>query len=122
MKAHPVVPLAWGHLEAALRQRRPVWLSYHGRRRLISPHALGWKDGRALLLGYQTGGETSTGALGTDPRKRWRCFLVDEVEAVALADQTAPWGTADNYDPSHPFNAIDDVTVAVPAAMPAAVR
>ena len=74
------------------------------------------------MPGYQSGGETSTGALDADPRKRWRCFLVDEVEAVALADHTAPWGTADNYDPAHPFNAIDDVTIAVPAALPTAVR
>jgi hypothetical protein len=109
-------------LEAAVRERRAVWLSYHGRERLVCPHAIGWKDRRALLLGYQTGGETSTGDLPTDPRKRWRCFLVDEVEAVALADQTAVWGTADNYNPSHPFHAIDDVTVAVPATSPAAVR
>ena len=122
MTGHPVVPIAWGRLEVALRQRRPVWLSYHGRRRLVCPHALGWKDGRAMLLGYQSGGETTTGALPNDRRKRWRCFLVDEVEAVALADQAAPWGTADNYNPSHPFNAIDDVAVAVPAALPVAVR
>jgi hypothetical protein len=29
---------------------------------LCVPQTLGWKDGRAMLLGYQTGGQTSTGA------------------------------------------------------------
>jgi hypothetical protein len=105
-------PLAWDVLEAALRQRRPVHVSYHGRRRLLCPHALGWKDGRPMLLGYQTGGQTSTGALPPDPRQRWRCLFVDEVDHV-LVDMDAPWRTADNYNPAHPFPAIDQVALAV---------
>jgi hypothetical protein len=107
-------PLAWDVLEGALRQRRPVHVSYHGRRRLLCPHALGWKDGRPMLLGYQTGGQTSTGALPADPRQRWRCLFVDEVEHV-LVDMNAPWDTADNYNPAHPFPAIDQVALAVRA-------
>jgi hypothetical protein len=107
------LPQAWADLEGALRSRRPVFVYYHGRRRLICPHALGWKDHRPMLLGYQTGGETSTGALPADPRRRWRCFFVDEVENVVAADKAAPWGTAANYNASRPFNAIDHVSVAV---------
>jgi hypothetical protein len=68
-------PTTWAALEAALRQRRPVQISYHGRQRLICPHALGWNNGKAMLLGYQTGGQTSTGVLHADPTKRWRCFF-----------------------------------------------
>ena len=60
------LPTPWAVLGAALRERRPVWLSYHGRRRLICPHALGWHNNRPLVLGYQTGGETSNGALPAD--------------------------------------------------------
>jgi hypothetical protein len=108
------LPEAWADLEGALRARRPVLVYYHGRWRLICPHALGWKDRKPMLLGYQTGGETSTGALPADPTKRWRCFFVDEVEKVVVADQAAPWVTADNYNASHPFNAIDYISVAVP--------
>jgi hypothetical protein len=89
-----------------------VRVSYHGRERLICPHALGWKNGRPMLLGYQTGGQTSTGTLHPDPRLRWRCFFVDEIDQV-VAEPASAWGTADNYNPSHPFNAIDDVSVAV---------
>jgi hypothetical protein len=101
-----VVPQAWADLEGSLRSRRPVFVYYHGRRRLICPHALDWKEGRPMLLGCQTGGQT-------DPRQRWRCLFVDEVENVVAADQAAPWGTAANYNASRPFNAIDHVSVAV---------
>jgi hypothetical protein len=62
-----VVPQAWADLEGALRSRRPVFVYYHGRRRLICPHALGWKEGRPMLLGYQTGGQTSTGRCRPTP-------------------------------------------------------
>ena len=103
----------WALLEAALRARRPVEVSYHGLRRLICPHALGWKQARPMVLGYQTGGETSTGTLDVDPRKRWRCMYLDEVAEVAAADPASLWATADNYNHLRPFAVIDEVAVAV---------
>jgi hypothetical protein len=114
MTTMTALPIAWAPLEAALRARCPVQVSYHGRVRLICPHALGWKAGRPLLLGYQTGGQTSTGTLPADPRQRWRCMFVDEVDDVLTAGPAGLWGTADNYNPFHPFPAIDEVTVAIP--------
>lgn len=57
------LPAAWAALEQALHQRRTVRVTYHHRERLICPHALGWKNHRPLVLGYQVGGQTSTGAL-----------------------------------------------------------
>ena len=108
-----VLPTAWVSLEAALRARRPVWVTYHGRRRLICPHALGWRAGKAMVLGYQTGGETSSGALDPDPCKRWRMLFVDEIDDLATTDGADGWGTADNYNASHPFPVIDEVFTAV---------
>jgi hypothetical protein len=105
----------WACLEAALRQRRPVLVTYHGKQRLICPHALGWHNNRPMLLGYQTGGQTTTGTLPADPRKRWRCLYIDEIDQTRAAQPTSPWGTADNYNPSHPFPAIDQVTIAIPS-------
>ena len=105
-------PLVWAVLEEALKNRCPVWLSYHGRRRLICPHALGWNNGRPMVLGYQTGGQTSTGALPSDPRQRWRLFFVDKLDQVEAAE-AADWGAADNYNPARPFNSIDHVGVAI---------
>ncbi|HTW97608.1 MAG TPA: hypothetical protein VMD59_02465 [Acidimicrobiales bacterium] len=107
------IPSIWALLRDALRARRPVEVSYHGRRRLICPHALGWHNERPMLLGYQTGGETSTGTLDADPRKRWRCMYVDEVDQIVTADPASRWESADNYNPLRPFPAIDAVAVAI---------
>lgn len=112
-----VVSLAipWALLHAALSARRPVEVSYHGRRRLVCPHALGWHNGRPMVLGYQSGGETSTAVLPADARKRWRCMYVDEIDDVSAADPASPWQTADNYNPAHPFTVVDQVAVAIAA-------
>ena len=105
-------PTAWTLLEAALRQRRPVQITYHGHQRLICPHALGWKNGRALLLGYQTGGHTHTRHLPTDPNKRWRNFLIDDIDHID-PEPASPWQTAENYNPDRPFNTIDELVIAI---------
>lgn len=107
------LPTAWALLDTTLRARQPVWVSYHQRRRLICPHALGWKAARPMMLGYQTDGETSTGTLDADPRKRWRCMYVDDIDQLVAADPASPWGTADNYNHAHPFPAIDEVAIAI---------
>jgi hypothetical protein len=107
-----VLPTAWAALEAALRQHHPVRITYHDKQRLICPHALGWKSGRPMLLGYQTGGHTTTGTLADDPRKRWRCMYIDEIDHIDADEQNA-WGTADNYNPTHPFPTIDHLAIAV---------
>lgn len=114
MTTLPAPPEAWAALETALRQRQAVRLSYHHRWRIVCPHALGWNNTRPLLLGYQIGGQTSTGTLDPDPRKRWRCMYIDEIDHLH-PDATTPWATADNYNPSRPFNAIDQVALAVPS-------
>jgi hypothetical protein len=67
-----------------------------------------------MLLGYQTGGETSTGVLDPDPNKRWRLMFVDEIDHVDVDDDgTACWATAANYDHGRPFPAVTEVSVAV---------
>lgn len=107
------LPTAWTLLDQALQARRPVWVSYHQRRRLICPHALGWNNNRPMVLGYQNGGQTSTGTLDPDPRKRWRCMFVDEIDHVVAADPASQWGTADNYNHSHPFPATHQLATAI---------
>jgi hypothetical protein len=113
MTTLPLRPAAWAPLEAALRQRHPVTISYHGLQRIVCVHALGWNNARPILLGYQVGGQTSTGTLDPDPRKRWRCMYIDEIDHVH-ADGTTQWASADNYNPSRPFNAIDHVALSIP--------
>ncbi len=115
MTAMTVLPSAWTSLDVALRAHRPVWVSYHGRRRLICPHALGWKNHRLMVLGYQTGGDTSTGHLDPDLKKRWRCLYLDQIDHIAYADPASRWASADNYDPGRPFSAIDELLIAATA-------
>ncbi len=108
-----VRPPAWDTLEQALRQRRPVQLSYHGRPRTVCPHALGWKNNKAMLLAYQTGGHSHTQALPDQPRRGWRNLFIDDICHATLADPTTTWETADNYNAAHPFNSIDQLAIAI---------
>ncbi len=105
-------PSAWDTLETALRQRRPVRLTYHGRQRTVCPHALGWKNDKAMLLAYQSAGQAHAGSL-PGPRQGWRNLFVDEICDVAIADPADARETADNYDASSPFNSIDHLSIAV---------
>lgn len=122
MTAVATVAPAWATLEQAMRQRRPVEIAYHGRRRTVSPHALGWKNGRAMLLACQSEDQTTTEEHRTDPRRRWRNFFVDEIAEAAFAAPGATWESAANYDPSQPFNSIDHLCAAVGATTTAPVR
>jgi hypothetical protein len=102
-------PAAWATLEQALRQRRPVRARYHDQERVLCPHALGWRHGRAKVLSYQAAG-TSRSGLSTDSRQRWRCMFVDEIQDPVIID--SPWRTADNY--THGTNGIEDIEIEVP--------
>ena len=68
-----------------------------------------------MVLGYQTGGHTTTGSLNPDPTRRWRCLYVDEIDDVTPADHAGQWVTADNYNPTQPFPAgvIDELAIAI---------
>jgi hypothetical protein len=103
-------PDAWNVLKQGLAEHRPVRARYHDLNRLLCPHVLGWKDGRAKVLSFQAGGNSTNGSpLSRDPRQRWRTMFVDEILDVELTDET--WETADNY--GSVTNGIDLVEVAV---------
>jgi predicted DNA-binding transcriptional regulator YafY len=96
----------WSVLVAAIVERRPLHISYHGKERIVSPHALGWKADRPLLLAYQA-------AAGTPSGTGWRNFFVDEIDLVALADAAERWRSGTSYNPAHPFSSIDEVAFSV---------
>ena len=52
-------PPTWEILEQALRQRHPAHFTYHDRQRTVYPHTLGWNNAKAMLLAYQTAGQTN---------------------------------------------------------------
>jgi hypothetical protein len=103
-------PTAWSVLAQAIDERRAVSARYHGHERLLCPHALGWKNGRAKVLAYQTAGSTSSGLLPPASRDRWRSLFVDELEDPMIVSDVL-WDTADNYTPYS--NGIDEVEVLV---------
>lgn len=105
----------WARLETALHTHTPVQVTYHGLTRLICPHALARRAGRPIVLGYQTGGDTSTGTLDPDPTRRWRCLYLDDITNITPAEPTSPWHTPNNYNPAHPFPFPVTDTQALPA-------
>jgi hypothetical protein len=107
-------PPAWELLQHAISEHKTVRAIYHGHERLLCPHLLGWRHGRAKLLAYQASGTTSTGPPNADPRQRWRSMFVDEIEQVVIA--TDRWQTAPNYTPT--VAGIDLIEVATPIHNP----
>lgn len=97
-------PPAWVLLAQALADKRPVTARYHGRPRILCPHALGWKHGRAKVLSYQPPSPTSP----ADPHA-WRSMFIDEIEDLTLTHH--PWQTAHNF--SLHTNCFDHLTIAI---------
>jgi hypothetical protein len=102
-------PPAWDVLARALNERRPARARYHGAERVICPHVLGWKAGRAKVLCYQTGG-TGHGGLPGEPAQGWRSLFVDDIDAAEVL-QDHDWGTAPNY--SLLTNCVDQIELFV---------
>ena len=70
-----------------------------------------------MLLAYQSGGQTTNGAAARRPAQAL-ALLVRGRSRPCRRRQDNPWESADNYNYSRPFSAIDDVAVAVPADLP----
>lgn len=99
----------WDILARSLSEQRPVRARYHGSERLLCPHLLGWKNGRATMLAYQAAGTTST---GLPPAARWRTMFLDEIEEPEITNQH--WETAHNYSPPD-SNGIDYIALSLGA-------
>jgi hypothetical protein len=65
-------------LVRATLDHRVASFTYRGRRRTVEPHLIGLHEaGEALLVAYQTGGESGSGEL-----PGWRTFVLTEIDAV----------------------------------------
>ncbi len=102
-------------LEGAILGREQVIATYEGEVRTFCPHALGAKDGRRHVLGYQFGGGSRS---GLPPGGEWRCYAVDKLDNVAT--RPGPWHTAPNV--FNPQTCLDEIDVVVQALPPAARR
>ena len=100
-----LIPTNWNVLHEALTHRRAVRVSYHDRLRIICPHALGWKNGPAKALVYQT---AILGPHTHEPRG-WRSLFVDEIQDPTISND--PWATAGNYSTHTP--GIDTLAITI---------
>ena len=67
---------------AAIERRVPIVATYNGQRRLLCPHALGSKKGRAQALFYQVAGGSSSGLGGPGSGANWRCMDLAKLSEV----------------------------------------
>ena len=94
-------------IKQAIIGRQNVAFDYGGRRREVSPHAIGAKNGRPRALCYQFGGSSRSGLEPAGDEANWRCVDVDRVSNVTLIG--GRWRTAPNRSrPSTCIDAIDE--------------
>ena len=94
-------------LREAVLGRKQVVAIYRGHRRLMCPHVLGTKQGRAQCLFYQFGGTSSSGPVAPASAANWRCIPVDQLEDVTVHPGTEWFGVA----PSGRQTCIDTIDV-----------
>jgi hypothetical protein len=76
-------------LRSAISQRRQIRFLYKGKERIGEPHDYGVHNGRALLLTYQTGGQSNSGRLPA-----WRWIEVADIQGLEMLSETFAGGRA----------------------------
>jgi len=99
--------MSYAVLRDAIINKKQVSCTYRNLAREICPHVIGrGKDGRAMVLSFQFGGQSST---RLPPGGEWRCMQVDDItNATSHAGQ---WHTGDNH--SRPQTCVKDIDVEV---------
>jgi hypothetical protein len=92
-------------LRQAIQQKKQVTADYHGYRREMCPHTLGWKHGKEKALLYQFGGGSKSGLAPVGSPDNWRCLFVSELSNVQIID--GAWFTAPNH--SRPQTCADEI-------------
>jgi hypothetical protein len=95
-------------VKTAATCKQPIVAIYHGRKRLLCPHRLGWnKEGRPQALCYQYGGESRSGLESEGSPANWRCVALEMLSRVELLEGS--WRTAPNH--SRPQSCVARVDV-----------
>jgi len=95
-------------IRAAITARQPISAVYSRLARLVCPHRLGKNSvGKARVLCYQYGGESSTGLEPSGSSANWRCMKLEKFSRVELLEGV--WHTAPNH--SRPQTCIVEVDV-----------
>lgn len=96
-------------IEKAIREKKQVHASYHGKERWLCPHILGYDaGGEEQALFYQFAGGSRSG-LSEDLNKNWRCMEIHELRNVKLID--GEWHSVSKH--SRPQNCVVDIQVVV---------
>lgn len=95
---------AYTVLTEAIRTKQQVVASYHGERRIFSPHALGTKRSVEHVLVYQFAGGSDS---GLPPDGEWRCLEVAELSDIEPRPDA--WHTAVNV--FNPQSCLDDIDI-----------
>jgi WYL domain-containing protein len=83
----------------ATLEHRMLRFNYAGHPRTVEPQLVGiHENGEPLLVAFQTGGTSSTGAV-----PGWRTFRTSELDAVEVGDETFPGLRLDFELASHPM-------------------
>lgn len=94
----------------AISTKSSVEAVYKGRRRQMSPHVLGWKQGREQALFYQFAGESKSGLSGAGGTDNWRCLPIDGLSELKILEGVE-WHTAENH--SRPQTCVDKIAIEV---------
>jgi hypothetical protein len=99
--------MSYAVLRDAIVNKKQVSCVYRGLAREICPHVIGrGKDGHAMVLSFQFGGQSSS---SLPPGGEWRCMRVDEI--TNTSSRAGPWHTGDNHN--RPQTCVKDVDVEV---------
>jgi hypothetical protein len=90
----------------AIRQKLQVTADYRSLRREFCPHVIGMKRGKEHVLGYQFGGQSSS---GLPPGGEWRCF--DVAGLTNVATYNGIWHTGNQH--TQPQSCVDQIDVEV---------
>ena len=72
-------------LRQAITNKQNVSANYNGYHRIMTPHTLGYKDGKEKCLLYQFAGESSSASVFPENSPaNWRCVFIDELSNVAV--------------------------------------
>ena len=95
-------------IRTAVTAQQPVSAVYERLPRRLCPHRLGHNGaGKARVLCYQYGGDSSTGLEPSGSPANWRCMKLEKFSRVELLDGI--WHTAPNH--SRPQTCITEVDV-----------
>ena len=72
-------------IEQAIKSLHVIEFTYHGLHRITEPHVFGFCNGTKQLLGYQIGGQSSSGRL-----PEWRRYDVAGITGLNTSNQTFP--------------------------------